>query len=121
MRGKKELRVLDQARDYIVDEKPLHAIQLYRKLMRGRYYRREAHIELAELLKYLSLLKEAEKILLHFLIKNPDDSEVIYRLALINILSEKFSEAESYIQRALIIDPGNQIIINLWQHIQSNQ
>lgn len=118
MREQRERRILEQARDFIVEEKPLHAIQLYRRLLHGTHYRREAHVELSALLRYLRLLKEAEKVLVQFLLANPEDSDIMYQIALLCYLQHKCQDAEQYVQRALLLDPNNYLLIDLLRQIQ---
>ncbi|HED08465.1 MAG TPA: tetratricopeptide repeat protein [Ignavibacteria bacterium] len=83
---------LNNAKKFAASGKFLHAVQLYKSLMEEFPDNAESYFQLAQLYKDQNLSKEAENLLLNYLIEHPDRIDVIIYLAEIYLQSSKWDE-----------------------------
>ena len=83
---------LNNAKKFATSGKYLHASQLYKSLIEDFPDNSEPYFQLAELYQDQNLSKEAENLLLSYLVGHPDRIDVIIYLAQIYLQSSKWDE-----------------------------
>ncbi len=72
--------LLDEAVDFLGDEKPLHAIQILRRIILNHPAYSDAYLKLAEIYIRMHNYEAAERLLADGLVEAPEDNKLIYAL-----------------------------------------
>ena len=97
-------QVLDQARSFLEDGKPLHAMQLYHRLLQDDPHRSPIYVQLATLYGEMELHGPAERLLRHAVRSAPRDADVMLSLADVLLAQGRYGQAAHWYGRARI--PG---------------
>ena len=90
---------LDEARSWIEDGKPLHAIQAYLRLITAQPKFLTAYIELSSLYVDMGRFDAAVKVLLRAKCNFPDGQEVTYLLGNVHMGAEEYDKALNYFKK----------------------
>jgi len=94
--------MLEQARGYLEDGKPLHAMQMYHRLLREDPHRSTAYVRLAALYGEMELHRAAERLLRQGVRSAPRNGELFLSLADVLLAQGRYTQAAHWYGRARI-------------------
>ena len=101
--------LLDEAVGFLGDEKPLHAIQILRKVISSEPRYGDAYLKLAEVYIGLHQYEAAEKLLIKALSKSKDDYTLVYALGSLYFNLGEFEKALPYFRKLSLQDSSKSL------------